>query len=80
MRGLALFVAGTLVGIAATSMAQNQGPTEGWSESIMWHWPYPTSTRRSSMPPSWEGYRNEYAMEAAKKWPKRFAVYGPPAA
>src|SRR6266576_3160192 len=29
MRGLALFVAGTLVGIAATSMAQNQGPNDG---------------------------------------------------
>src|SRR5882724_1720762 len=29
MRGLALFVAGTLVGIAATSMAQNQGPNRG---------------------------------------------------
>jgi predicted TIM-barrel fold metal-dependent hydrolase len=28
------------------------------------------------VPPSWEGYRNEYAMEAAKKWPKRFAVMG----
>ena len=29
MRRLALFVAGTLVGIAATSMAQNQGPNRG---------------------------------------------------
>ena len=29
MRGLALFIAGTLVGIAATSMAQNQGPNRG---------------------------------------------------
>src|SRR5262249_25437390 len=29
MRGLLLFVAGTLVGIAATSMAQNQGPNRG---------------------------------------------------
>ncbi len=29
MRSVALFVAGTLVGIAATSMAQNQGPTRG---------------------------------------------------
>src|SRR5437879_11368705 len=29
MRGLALFVAGTLVGVAATSMAQNQGPNRG---------------------------------------------------
>ena len=29
MRGLALFVAGTLVGLAATSMAQSQGPNEG---------------------------------------------------
>src|SRR2546423_15070088 len=29
MRALALFVAGTLVGIAATSMAQNQGPNRG---------------------------------------------------
>jgi hypothetical protein len=28
------------------------------------------------VPPSWEGYRNEYAMEAAKKWPHRFAVMG----
>jgi predicted TIM-barrel fold metal-dependent hydrolase len=28
------------------------------------------------VPPSWEGYRNDYAMEAAKKWPKRFAVMG----
>src|ERR1700680_2533846 len=28
------------------------------------------------VPPSWEGYRNEYAMEAAKKWPRRFAVMG----
>jgi predicted TIM-barrel fold metal-dependent hydrolase len=23
------------------------------------------------VPPSWEGYHNEYAMEAAKKWPHR---------
>ena len=29
MRGLALFVAGTLVGLAATSMAQSQGPNKG---------------------------------------------------
>jgi len=29
MRSVALFVAGTLVGIAATSMAQNQGPNRG---------------------------------------------------
>ena len=28
------------------------------------------------VPPSWEGVRNEYAMEAAKKWPRRFAVMG----
>ena len=28
------------------------------------------------VPPSWEGYRNEYALEAAKKWPHRFAVMG----
>src|ERR1700675_1643006 len=28
------------------------------------------------VPPSWEGYHNEYAMEAAKKWPRRFAVMG----
>src|SRR5215468_7400121 len=28
------------------------------------------------VPPSWEGFRNEYAMEAAKKWPHRFAVMG----
>ena len=28
------------------------------------------------VPPSWEGYRNEYAIEAAKKWPHRFAVMG----
>jgi predicted TIM-barrel fold metal-dependent hydrolase len=28
------------------------------------------------IPPSWEGYHNEYAMEAAKKWPHRFAVMG----
>jgi len=30
------------------------------------------------VPPSWEGYHNAYAMEAAKKWPHRFAVIGPP--
>src|SRR5262249_41755829 len=29
MRSVALFVAGTLVGIAATSMDQNQGPNRG---------------------------------------------------
>src|SRR5207237_8720811 len=29
MRGLTLFVAGTLVGLAATSMRQNQGPNRG---------------------------------------------------
>src|SRR4029077_17382193 len=28
------------------------------------------------VPPSWEGYHNEYAMEAARKWPRRFAVMG----
>src|SRR5262249_53263233 len=28
------------------------------------------------VPPSWEGFRNEYALEAAKKWPHRFAVMG----
>jgi hypothetical protein len=29
MRGLALFIAGTLVGLAATSVAQNQTPNRG---------------------------------------------------
>ena len=29
MRGLALFVAGTLVGLAATSVAQNSSPNKG---------------------------------------------------
>jgi catechol 2,3-dioxygenase-like lactoylglutathione lyase family enzyme len=29
MRGLALFVAGTMVGLAATSFAQNRGPNQG---------------------------------------------------
>ena len=29
MRGLALFVAGTVVGLAATSVAQNQSPNRG---------------------------------------------------
>ena len=29
MRGVALFVAGTLVGLAATSVAQNQSPNQG---------------------------------------------------
>ena len=29
MRGLTLFVAGTLVGLAATSLAQNQSPNRG---------------------------------------------------
>jgi catechol 2,3-dioxygenase-like lactoylglutathione lyase family enzyme len=29
MRGLALFVAGTLVGLAATAVAQNQSPNQG---------------------------------------------------
>jgi catechol 2,3-dioxygenase-like lactoylglutathione lyase family enzyme len=29
MRGLALFVAGTVVGLAATSLAQNQSPNQG---------------------------------------------------
>jgi predicted TIM-barrel fold metal-dependent hydrolase len=28
------------------------------------------------VPPSWEGFRNDYAMEAAKKWPHRFAIMG----
>ena len=28
------------------------------------------------MPPSWEGYRNDYALEAAQKYPDRFAVMG----
>jgi predicted TIM-barrel fold metal-dependent hydrolase len=28
--------------------------------------------RVAIVPPSWEGYHNEYAMEAAKKWPHRF--------
>src|SRR5262245_578198 len=28
------------------------------------------------VPPSWEGYHNEYGLEAAKKWPQRFAVMG----
>ena len=27
-------------------------------------------------PPSWEGYRNDYALEAAQKYPDRFAVMG----
>jgi len=26
------------------------------------------------VPPSWEGYRNDYALEAAQKYPNRFAV------
>jgi L-fuconolactonase len=28
------------------------------------------------VPPSWEGYRNDYALEAANKYPDRFAVMG----
>ena len=28
------------------------------------------------VPPSWEGYRNDYALEAAQKYPNRFAVMG----
>ena len=28
------------------------------------------------VPPSWEGDRNDYALEAAQKYPKRFAVMG----
>jgi predicted TIM-barrel fold metal-dependent hydrolase len=28
------------------------------------------------VPPSWEGYRNDYALEAAQKHPDRFAVMG----
>lgn len=28
------------------------------------------------VPPSWEGYRNDYALEAAQKHPKQFAVMG----
>jgi predicted TIM-barrel fold metal-dependent hydrolase len=28
------------------------------------------------VPPSWEGFRNDYAMEAARKWPHRFAIMG----
>jgi predicted TIM-barrel fold metal-dependent hydrolase len=28
------------------------------------------------VPPSWEGYRNDYALEAAQKYPRRFAVMG----
>src|SRR4030095_11096454 len=28
------------------------------------------------VPPSWEGYRNDYALEAAQKYPDRFAVMG----
>jgi len=28
------------------------------------------------VPPSWEGFRNDYALEAASKWPQRFAVMG----
>jgi len=28
------------------------------------------------VPPSWEGYRNDYALQAAQKYPERFAVMG----
>src|SRR5437763_11410241 len=28
------------------------------------------------VPPSWEGYRNEYALEAAQKYPDRFRGHG----
>jgi len=28
------------------------------------------------VPPSWEGYRNDYALGAARKYPDRFAVMG----
>jgi L-fuconolactonase len=28
------------------------------------------------VPPSWEGYRNDYALEAARKYPDHFAVMG----
>jgi L-fuconolactonase len=28
------------------------------------------------VPPSWEGYRNDYVLEAAQKYPDRFAVMG----
>jgi len=28
------------------------------------------------VPPSWEGYRNDFALDAARKYPERFAVMG----
>ena len=28
------------------------------------------------IPPDWPGYRNDYALEAAKRYPRRFAVMG----
>jgi predicted TIM-barrel fold metal-dependent hydrolase len=28
------------------------------------------------VPPSWEGFRNDYAIEAVRKWPHRFAIMG----
>ena len=28
------------------------------------------------VPPSWEGFRNDYAFEAVRKWPHRFAIMG----
>ena len=31
------------------------------------------------VPPSWPGDRNDYALEAAQRYPKRFARHGPPA-
>ena len=34
------------------------------------------SERTVIVPPSWEGDRNDYALEAARKYPKRFAVMG----
>jgi L-fuconolactonase len=39
-------------------------------------WRQQESIARFLVPPSWEGYRNDYALEAAQKYPNRFAVMG----
>jgi len=61
------------------------------AESAVWLWKMPEPftieklvplmdeagvDRAVIVPPDWAGYRNDYGLEAAKRYPNRFAVMG----
>jgi len=74
---------------AAVHIWRPEAPDRPWMPGRKAHLPEPLSYEKLSammdeagvsstilVPPSWEGDRNDYSLEAAQKFPNRFAVMG----